>query len=304
MHQHDCSYAFLTATATRLSFELVSLVIILLSFTCYIFNVSPSHTIRPLQSLSVTNMPKRLLVSSPSHSTSASSPHSPTPIPSTLTDHLPLPRIIVFDLDYTLWPFWVDTHVSGPLKPQNNHTRMTDRWGESFAFYDQVPTILSAARSRGVEMGLASRTHAPDLAREMLKGLHITPIATEGLDVGRKGFQTSTPTSTNTNNAPLRALDFFTHLQIFPGSKTTHFRKIQESVRRSQTGGRKEVAFGDMLFFDDETRNRNVETELGVTFWLVRDGVTSDEFDHGIWEWRRRKGVQRPVRQGTVELEA
>ena len=45
-----------------------------------------------------------------------------------------------------------------------------------------------------------------------------------------------------------------------------------------------------MLFFDDESRNRNVE-ELGVVMWLVRDGLTRQEVDEGVREWRRRRGV-------------
>ncbi len=151
---------------------------------------------------------------------------------------------------------------------------MLDRYGGSYTFYPGVPAILRAAREKGITMGLASRTHAPDLAREMLKGLTIPGPATEG---------------ENENAKPLRAIDIFVHQQIFPGTKTTHFQKIQDATRKQSS----EVAFADMLFFDDEGRNRNVERELGVTFWLVPDGVSKDEVDKGVWEWRKRRGIKR-----------
>lgn len=42
-----------------------------------------------------------------------------------------------------------------------------------------------------------------------------------------------------------------------------------------------------MLFFDDESRNKNVEV-LGVVMWLVRDGVSREEMDAGVRSWRNR----------------
>lgn len=75
-------------------------------------------------------------------------------------------------------------------------------------------------------------------------------------------------------------MEYFDYMQIFPGDKKSHFAKIHRSSG---------VDHKEMLFFDDEVRNRNVES-LGVVMCLVRDGVTKAEVDRGVREWRRRKG--------------
>jgi len=82
-----------------------------------------------------------------------------------------------------------------------------------------------------------------------------------------------------------RAIEYFDYMQIFPGDKKQHFAKIQKSSG---------ITYEDMLFFDDEVRNRNVET-LGVTMCLVRDGLTRGEVDRGVREWRRRHGLDEKM---------
>ncbi|KAJ3974918.1 magnesium-dependent phosphatase-1 [Lentinula raphanica] len=177
-----------------------------------------------------------------------------------------LPNLVVFDLDYTLWDLWIDTHVTGPLhRDKNNVNEVLDKYNRPISFYEHIPQILHRLRTAGVTFAAASRTSAPTLACSALNLLLVPPMDGSGSKEG--------PVK------DMKAIEIVTQVH---SSKLTHFKRLHQ-----KTG----IAYSEMLFFDDEHRNREVE-ELGVTFHLVRDGLDDRTFERGIAEWRKRHPVE------------
>ncbi|KAH9847746.1 magnesium-dependent phosphatase-1 [Lenzites betulinus] len=176
-----------------------------------------------------------------------------------------LPKLVAFDLDYTLWALWIDTHADPPLRRVGDAVNdVRDRYDQKISFYRHVPEILHRLREGGVTIAACSRTHAPDLARTALNLLLVPPPA------GHKGA------------SPTPAVQFFDQMEIYPGSKLKHFKELHK-----KTG----LPYSEMLFYDDESRNKEVES-LGVTFCLVPGGVDDRTFERGLAKWRQRHPVE------------
>ncbi|KAL3843791.1 hypothetical protein ACJIZ3_001194 [Penstemon smallii] len=145
-----------------------------------------------------------------------------------------LPRLVVFDLDYTLWPFYCECRSKRDMP----------------SLYPNAKGIIYALKDKGVDLAIASRSPTPDIANTFLQKLGIK--------------------------------SFFVAQEIFSSwtHKTDHFQKIKQ-----KTG----VPYNEMLFFDDEDRNIEAVSKMGVTSILVGNGVNMGALRQGLTEFSQNQ---------------
>ncbi|XP_044732035.1 magnesium-dependent phosphatase 1-like isoform X2 [Chrysoperla carnea] len=106
------------------------------------------------------------------------------------------PKLIAFDLDYTLWPFWVDTHVRPPFR-KTPEGAVKDSRDEKVKFYPEVPEVLKTLHQQGYILAVASRTPETAGANQLLKLFDWDK--------------------------------YFNYKEIYPGCKDKHFKQIQKN---------------------------------------------------------------------------
>lgn len=157
-----------------------------------------------------------------------------------------LPKLIVFDLDQTLWPWGVDDFIFKPpyqKQKKNGKEVVVDSCGRIMDPFKDTSIILATLHANNIDIAAASRSTYPAGANQLLD-----------LFDWRK---------------------YFKYIEIFPGCKVNHFQRFKE-----QSG----LMYEKMLFFDNEYRNIADVSKLGVTSILVDSskGCTVEDFNLGL----------------------
>ncbi|XP_019418798.1 PREDICTED: magnesium-dependent phosphatase 1-like [Lupinus angustifolius] len=156
-----------------------------------------------------------------------------------------LPKLVVFDLDYTLWPFYCECRSKREMP----------------SLYPHVNGILYALKDKGIHIAIASRSPTSDIANAFLNKLSI-----KSMFVAQEIFSS------------------WTH-------KTEHFQRIH-----TRTG----ISFNSMLFFDDENRNIQAVSKMGVTSILVGNGVNLGAFREGLTRFSQNWNASQKNKQKWV----
>ena len=184
-------------------------------------------------------------------------------------DIAPHPRLLVLDLDQTLWPFDAAQPRYGlPHRSCSGGSMATAVRcvGATATPFDEALAVVRRAGGNGWRIAVASANSKRNVCESLLRHLGLLQTTGDREDgiIGEAGkFDSGL-------------------LEIYPGSKKTHFERLAESSG---------IGFSQMLFFDDRPQNIRAAQELGVVAVLVDPliGLTEAAFARGCSRWRAQQ---------------
>ena len=163
----------------------------------------------------------------------------------------PLPKLIVYDLDDTVW-FPELYMMCGAPWTRDELGRVTDVAGEEIRIYpaaiESIKMITEHEAFADTQVAVASRTNRGKWAFEAMELLTVAGKTTLREVVGDLS-------------------------EIFPGSKKAHFEKLRTKAK---------CAYHEILFFDNERVNVTEVGQLGVTSIHCPGGMSQGAWEKGL----------------------
>lgn len=162
------------------------------------------------------------------------------------------PDLIVFDLDYTLWPLHVDCDIELPLQRREARV-VVDANGNEIEPFEDIEEILTTLREKCLtdkqHLAVASKAQFADKAMALIEQLGWTK--------------------------------FFSSFQIYSEPKTKHMSVLRDEFKLDR--------YNQILFFDDHPVNIRNVIELGVVAHKIDKsiGLNVNEFQRGLDRFNR-----------------
>ncbi|KAI0426466.1 acid phosphatase-domain-containing protein [Xylaria sp. FL1042] len=196
------------------------------------------------------------------------------------------PMLVAFDLDGTVWNGWLNEYShqlgKGGWVTDDQHKE------DNLEMHVDSVTIRDKLNPHGFRIRVAK--DFPKIAHDILKHGGCIAIASRNTNKNMTNralsfIQVQDPR----DKWPRSFTKYIKYNEVFDRSKLEHFGLFHSWLQKG---------YNQMLLFDDQNANKEVELWKGVTFQKIDNpsvGITWNDYCRGIDQWRRYDTLRLPV---------